>query len=264
MAALCPTAPIWSSFTESSCPVQHRQISVRSRSPDTTFITHGACLLLKRQLTFESDKLIALQGIVKQLLIRTSLEYHFGIWSGSIAGQLLWFAKPYTVLEPSESLKVNPTWSWASTMGHIVFNNGALAENLVTEIEIEGSPVDLRHAADYSPTIWFSHSNRLSRYDRCIGTEYRMGLIRRTRYSFWPGLLPLHFPRGHHQQFWLQRAIGTACRYPGGGIQTSRIGWCNRRPGVCQRRETAGLHNLKASEHTTMLSRISLRMLITC
>ncbi len=143
MAALCPTAPIWSSFTESSCPVQHRQISVRSRSPDTTFITHGACLLLKRQLTFESDKLIALQGIVKQLPIRTSLEYHFGIWSGSIAGQLLWFAKPYTVLEPSESLKVNPTWSWASTMGHIVFNNGALAENLVTEIEIEGHRLTL-------------------------------------------------------------------------------------------------------------------------
>lgn len=92
----------------------------------------------RRKLTYETDKLMALQGIANEIAARTKLCYHFGLWSDLLPRQLLWFAKDR--IERPATLKSMPSWSWASTMGSIGYHNPAqsaqqFAENIVIKCD---------------------------------------------------------------------------------------------------------------------------------
>ncbi|EON62451.1 hypothetical protein W97_01673 [Coniosporium apollinis CBS 100218] len=91
-----------------------------------------------RQLTYESDKLVALQGVVNEVLRRigNTYRYHFGVWSARLPQQILWFARD--ILARPQTLKSTPSWSWASTMGVIVHHNpGQTAQDLAQCLRIE-------------------------------------------------------------------------------------------------------------------------------
>ena len=49
----------------------------------------------KRNLTFESDRLPALQGLAQYVIGLTRDEYLFGLWKGSPDLGLLWRTAPY-------------------------------------------------------------------------------------------------------------------------------------------------------------------------
>jgi hypothetical protein len=113
----------------------------------------------RTELTFGTDRLIALSGIAKDLRPRIGGDYLAGLWSERLAGQLLWYIKPeyrrshyrsqkelsesegtlyYPGRRPEEYIA--PTWSWASVdaekhMGlNIVYGALTLRDS---EIEIE-------------------------------------------------------------------------------------------------------------------------------
>jgi hypothetical protein len=73
-------------------------------------------------LTYLSDKLPALEGVVTKLKARTSLEYHLGHWFGGTidsAITLLW--SPSTTPGTPPAQRRAASWSWASLDGRIEF-----------------------------------------------------------------------------------------------------------------------------------------------
>lgn len=81
-----------------------------------------------RDLTFPSDTLVALQGVVAEVQRRwPDQRYSMGLWFENLHEQLLWMSpgRYATYLTRPESLHNlgMPTWSWASTLGAIRFQN---------------------------------------------------------------------------------------------------------------------------------------------
>jgi hypothetical protein len=68
------------------------------------------------QLTFESDKLVAISGLQSIYANRIKAPYLAGLWGTDLPRQLLW-----TILSPAERPKVyrSPSWSWASVNGQV-------------------------------------------------------------------------------------------------------------------------------------------------
>jgi hypothetical protein len=68
------------------------------------------------QLTFESDKLVAISGLQKIYANLIKAPYLAGLWGFHLPRQLLW-----TVLRPAERPKAYraPSWSWASVDGQV-------------------------------------------------------------------------------------------------------------------------------------------------
>lgn len=77
----------------------------------------------KRDLTFESDKLPALQGLAQYVVDLTRDEYLFGLWKSSLDLGLLWRTVPYENIEERRGRVVGraPSWSWASVNGQVYF-----------------------------------------------------------------------------------------------------------------------------------------------
>ena len=79
-------------------------------------------------LTRQSDKLIALSGMAKEMSIVLNDKYLAGLWEKNLPYQLLWsIAKPLTDNKGNPCFRPQiyqaPTWSWASMDGHIVPGN---------------------------------------------------------------------------------------------------------------------------------------------
>ncbi|KAF4573338.1 hypothetical protein EYR36_007849 [Pleurotus pulmonarius] len=86
-------------------------------------------------LTYQSDKLIAIHGIVSWMKSQFELEFLAGVWKDSASVGLLWVAADRQGLEPlPESLA--PSWSWASKKGPIkhIKMLGEYGENTSTYI----------------------------------------------------------------------------------------------------------------------------------
>ncbi|KAJ4347160.1 uncharacterized protein N0V89_011098 [Didymosphaeria variabile] len=71
----------------------------------------------RRKLTYQSDKPIALQGIIDVISRQTVLTCFHGLWDFSIHRQLFWFAS-HTLTRPPTLAHI-PSWSWLSTYGTI-------------------------------------------------------------------------------------------------------------------------------------------------
>lgn len=80
-----------------------------------------------RNLTFNKDRLVALQGISNKIQSRwPGLVYAHGLWLDSMSEQLFWHGRPESapyLSRPGELEEMFPTWSWASTLGRVKFLN---------------------------------------------------------------------------------------------------------------------------------------------
>lgn len=77
----------------------------------------------KRKLTFESDKLLALQGLAQYVTDLTRDGYLFGLWKSSLDLGLLWRTAPYEDVSERRGRVAGraPSWSWASFSGRVYF-----------------------------------------------------------------------------------------------------------------------------------------------
>jgi hypothetical protein len=75
-------------------------------------------IYMRCDLTYVTDKLIALAGITAELVRRTVRSPIHGVWRESLAEDLLWRRTPRGTLVPIEGTEV-PGWSWAAYTGEI-------------------------------------------------------------------------------------------------------------------------------------------------
>ena len=73
------------------------------------------------QLTYSTDKLVALSGIAAEMHKHTQCQYLAGVWRKHLAYQLLWEVRgiQWLVSRTCPKTYIAPSWSWASTNGHI-------------------------------------------------------------------------------------------------------------------------------------------------
>ena len=76
----------------------------------------------RTQLSFTTDKLIAIQGIITVFEDITGWESLYGLWSPFFLNQLLWSPNERWS-EPAHSTGVAPSWSWACSTGRIEYKN---------------------------------------------------------------------------------------------------------------------------------------------
>ncbi|KAF2647883.1 HET-domain-containing protein, partial [Lophiostoma macrostomum CBS 122681] len=70
-----------------------------------------------RSITYRSDKLVALSGLVDLIQANTNLEYVAGLWKTTLALDLLWISCQPVQQRSKE--RIAPSWSWASAEGRI-------------------------------------------------------------------------------------------------------------------------------------------------
>jgi hypothetical protein len=91
----------------------------------------------QRNMTYHSDKLIAIQGIADAVAPTVSRTYFTGIWVDSIKSifmGLLWSSKMRRSKQ-LQRLDIAPSWSWASTDGLVTWS-GYLLSRLESKIKI--------------------------------------------------------------------------------------------------------------------------------
>jgi hypothetical protein len=101
----------------------------------------------KRELSFESDKLVAISGIAEQMQKGLGDQYLAGLWRNHLADQLLWTAE-YGRERTRKSTRPHeyraPTWSWASIdgeigrLGHIRYSDdrGIMIDILAARVDL--------------------------------------------------------------------------------------------------------------------------------
>lgn len=73
------------------------------------------------QLTYQTDKLVALSGLAVEMHKHIQSQYLAGMWRKHLAYQLLWKVREiqWVVNRSRIDTYVAPSWSWASVNGHI-------------------------------------------------------------------------------------------------------------------------------------------------
>jgi hypothetical protein len=111
-----------------------------------------------RKLTYNSDRLISLEGIRTLMQAESGDEYRFGMWKSGLPRDLYW--KPEEHWKPEvkcnrtdNPIRPNvPTWSWASSMTPVTFKgeiygpgSGTLSSQIsVAEFGFEGDDLVIR------------------------------------------------------------------------------------------------------------------------
>ena len=73
------------------------------------------------QLTFDSDKLVALSSLaIRMALSRPGDRYVAGLWQKTLLRDLTWYANCYS-LKPRSASYICPSWSWASVESGVLF-----------------------------------------------------------------------------------------------------------------------------------------------
>lgn len=75
----------------------------------------------RRELTYDSDMLPALGGIVSRVSKRTGDQFLAGLWKENIHIELLWMARDVPHREPEKYRA--PSWSWANLVGENIYFN---------------------------------------------------------------------------------------------------------------------------------------------
>ncbi|KAK4075142.1 uncharacterized protein Triagg1_4806 [Trichoderma aggressivum f. europaeum] len=90
-----------------------------------------------RQLTYATDRLIALEGLRMELGKKIACEYAFGVWKESLPNQFLWqVTRIIDGAAISDPLKL-PTWTWAHVPCGVRFLAIDRAKNLCGSIALE-------------------------------------------------------------------------------------------------------------------------------
>lgn len=88
----------------------------------------------KRNLTFNSDKLIAIQGLANAWAKRTKNTYYWGVFLEDLPYSLVWTGRGTVENKLSRDVGSGiPSWTWASTTGRIDFDSVALEDLSTTE-----------------------------------------------------------------------------------------------------------------------------------
>ena len=87
-------------------------------------------------LTFERDKLVALQGLANEFQKTRSDRYRWGVWTSDLPQHLLWHSSLSNLGRVSPKVGI-PSWSWASTNGQIQFGHDKIREALRVSLRIE-------------------------------------------------------------------------------------------------------------------------------
>ncbi|KAL1863055.1 hypothetical protein Daus18300_008211 [Diaporthe australafricana] len=72
-----------------------------------------------KKLTYASDRLVALRGIVNEMKAGRDDDFRFGVWTNQLEEHLLWRTCGATA--SSEDFPLLPSWSWASLGGNKLF-----------------------------------------------------------------------------------------------------------------------------------------------
>lgn len=107
-----------------------------------TVVAYSRC-----HLTYETDKLIAISGIAKQLQSLLRDEYLAGIWKRHLPYHLLWFMeRPSLTARATDVPNYRaPSWSWASV-------DGVITDHPISNIEGEKILIEVLDAQTYSLT----------------------------------------------------------------------------------------------------------------
>ena len=108
-----------------------------------------------KQLTYASDKLVAISGIVKLMEQIFGDQYCAGLWRKNLAKQLFWAsACPEQWLRPRPKPYRAPSWSWASLDGPIAqsFYDGSFYTEVETLIDITECKVE-SNAGDNTSSV---------------------------------------------------------------------------------------------------------------
>lgn len=84
-----------------------------------------------RNLTFESDRFVALSGIAKLVQSVLQCEYYAGLWQSGFVGGLAWYTRNTEQQKRPEKYQP-PTWSWASVQ---IFDPSPTPIPAITHIE---------------------------------------------------------------------------------------------------------------------------------
>jgi len=74
----------------------------------------------RRELTFKSDKLVAVQGIATEFGKSSNKQYWYGLWLEDLPEDLFWHGQGRLQRDVGNDI---PSWSWASTTGGILFKS---------------------------------------------------------------------------------------------------------------------------------------------
>jgi hypothetical protein len=102
----------------------------------------------RRDLTYETDRLPAIEGLARALQSMTGDKYHYGVFESRLSSQLLW--STIDRVPASEDLADLPSWSWVSKGGrkHIWCEHDEIVGRYVRpDIEESGTLVITSHAA---------------------------------------------------------------------------------------------------------------------
>ena len=98
-----------------------------------------------RTLTRQSDKLIALQGVVAALESVLQLPCVAGMWHQDLWKQLLWWFAGPPIYESCQSLPFPaPTWSWLSVKGAVSHHHSIRMHKDLTQLDDLAPLPDLR------------------------------------------------------------------------------------------------------------------------
>ncbi len=75
-----------------------------------------------RNLTYPTDRLVALSATAKRIAHPALGKYLAGLWRRNLTDRLLWWRRSSTYPSPRSTSYVAPTWSWASVEGQILDN----------------------------------------------------------------------------------------------------------------------------------------------
>lgn len=93
------------------------------------------------QLTYGSDKLVAIAGIARQFSGSQHCKYAAGLWEGDdFVSQLLWRSR-YPQDRPSPSQ--GPTWSWCSVNSPVYWPSYTLPRRLQNHIQLLDNEIEL-------------------------------------------------------------------------------------------------------------------------
>lgn len=98
----------------------------------------------RRQLTFNTDKLVAIAGLSQKYEEKwPGRSYRQGLWLEDMPHDLLWFSNERLARDATSQANI-PSWSWASTTGPISFKSAEFdeVENLCHRIQCSETTKD--------------------------------------------------------------------------------------------------------------------------
>jgi hypothetical protein len=143
-----------------------------------------------RNVTYDTDRLLAIAGVAKTLLRATNAGYIAGHWTSSTLG-LLWYPSEGTQCRrPKQIAGRNvPSWSWASVEGSPIFSDNSSAMDLACSASFpsngsrnifspfSGDTVELRAAMATDVTFHEDVQNEYSLSHNGISVEFQPDVI---------------------------------------------------------------------------------------